>query len=91
MAGRAAQSSLPDASPPGFGGDPETLFTYGLKSESYGEKEKGQTDNFTDFSNLAPRNNEILNLWLDFQKVARFIDDNKEWLMPLLERIKEKK
>ena len=39
----------------------------------------------------APRNNEILNLWLDFQKVARFIDDNKEWLMPLLERIKEKK
>jgi len=32
-----------------------------------------------------------LNLWLDFQKVARFIDDNKEWLMPLLERIKEKK
>ena len=57
----------------------------------YGDKENGQTLKNEDLSAFAPQNNEILNLWLDFQKVARFIDENKEWLMPLLERIKEKK
>jgi len=33
----------------------KTLFTYSLLSGSCGEKEKGQTDNFTDLSNLAPQ------------------------------------
>ena len=33
----------------------ETLFTYSLLSGSYGEKEKGQTLNFEDLSNLAPQ------------------------------------
>ena len=32
----------------------------------------------------APENNEILNLWRDFLKVVDFIDDNHEWLNPLL-------
>ena len=33
----------------------EFLFTYGLKSESYGEKENGQTANFCNLSALAPQ------------------------------------
>ena len=33
---------------------------------------------------FAPENNEILNLWRDFLKVVDFIDDNHEWLNPLL-------
>ena len=32
----------------------EFLFARCLNSMNYGEKEKGQTDNFTDLSNLAP-------------------------------------
>ena len=33
---------------------------------------------------FAPRNSEMLNLWRDFLKVVDFIDDNHEWLNPLL-------
>jgi hypothetical protein len=32
---------------------------------------------------------ELLNLWRDFKKVAEFIDDNKDWLLPLLERVEQ--
>lgn len=67
----------------------EFLFAYGLKSGSYGENEKGQTDNFTDLSALAHPSIELLNLWNDFKKVAWFIEVNKEWLLPLLDRIKK--
>lgn len=33
----------------------------------------------------------MLNLWEDFHKVVKFIDDNFEWLNPLMERITKKK
>lgn len=33
----------------------------------------------------APPEVEYLNLvWRDFRKVVRFIDDNQDWLLPLL-------
>lgn len=51
---------------------------------NYGEKENGQTLYFEDLSNLAPRNSEMLNLWRDFLTVVKFIDENQEWLNPLL-------
>lgn len=34
---------------------------------------------------------ELLNLWEDFHKVVKFIDDNFEWLNPLMEHITKKK
>ena len=34
---------------------------------------------------------EMLNLWEDFKKVVKFIDDNFEWLNPLMEHITHKK
>lgn len=37
------------------------------------------------------QNIEILNLWEDFKKVVKFIDDNFEWLNPLMESITNKK
>ena len=37
------------------------------------------------------QNIEILNLWEDFKKVVKFIDDNFEWLNPLMESITKKK
>ena len=37
------------------------------------------------------QNIEILNLWEDFKKVVKFIDDNFEWLNPLMEHITHKK
>ena len=43
----------------------------------------------SDLSALAPAELEKLNrVWRDFRKVVQFIDDNKVWLMPLLERVK---
>lgn len=33
---------------------------------------------------------ELLNLWEDFRKVVKFIDENHCWLNPLLERITKK-
>lgn len=33
---------------------------------------------------FAPQNSEMLNLWRDFLKVVDFIDDNHEWLNPLM-------
>ena len=33
----------------------EFLFTWGLKSDSYGEKENGQTADFSNLSALAPQ------------------------------------
>ena len=34
---------------------------------------------------------EILNLWNDFQKVVKFIDDNWSWLNPMMEQITNQK
>ena len=34
----------------------------------------------------APLSIEMLNLWNDFRKVVKFIDDNP-WVKPMLERI----
>ena len=37
----------------------------------------------------APAELEKLNrIWRDFRKVVQFIDDNRVWLLPLLERVK---
>ena len=41
--------------------------------------------------NSVLQNIEILNLWEDFKKVVKFIDDNFEWLNPLMESITKKK
>ena len=37
---------------------------------------------------LAPPEVELMNLWRDFLKVTSYIDVNKAWLEPLLERVK---
>ncbi|MBR6416244.1 MAG: hypothetical protein IKS22_09095 [Bacteroidales bacterium] len=66
----------------------EFLFARYLNPMNYGEKEKGQTLNFEDLSNLAPRNSEMLNLWRDFLQVVKFIDENQEWINPLLRHLK---
>ena len=64
----------------------EFLFVFDLKSVGYEEKEKGQTLNFEDLSTVAPAGIELLNLWNDFRKVVKFIDENP-WVKPMLERI----
>ena len=63
---------------------------FDLKSVGYEEKEKGQTLNSEDLSSVAPAGIELLNLWNDFRKVVKFIDENP-WVKPLLEKIIEKK
>ena len=65
----------------------EFLFTYGLKSGGYEDKESGQIDFSTNLSALAPQELEKLNLiWRDFRKVVRFIDENREWLDTMLHK-----
>ena len=39
---------------------------------------------------FAPAGIEMLNLWNDFRKVVKFIDENP-WVKPMLERIVEDK
>ena len=39
---------------------------------------------------LAPVSVEMLNLWNDFRRVVKFIDENP-WVTPMLERIVENK
>ena len=36
----------------------------------------------------APPSEEMLNIWWDFRKVAEFIDINRGWLLPLLDKVK---
>ena len=57
----------------------------------YKDKEKGQTLISEDLSALAPPSVELLNLWNDFRKVVKFIDENAVWLKPLMARIVENK
>ena len=40
-------------------------------------------------SALAPESEAMLNLWRDFRKVVKFIDENKTWLLPALEALKQ--
>ena len=56
----------------------------------YKDKEKGQTLISEDLSTFAPESVELLNLWNDFRKVVRFIDENP-WVKPLLARIQSDK
>lgn len=56
----------------------------------YGEKEKGQTLNSEDLSTVAPVGVELLNLWNDFRKVVKFIDENP-CVKPMLARIQSDK
>ena len=51
------------------------------------QKENGQTADFSNLSALAPPSKEMLNIWWDFRKVVEFIDDNRSWLLPLLDGI----
>lgn len=39
---------------------------------------------------LAPPSIELLNLWNDFRKVVKFIDDNP-WVKPMLAKIEDNK
>ena len=52
--------------------------------------ENGQTFVSDDLSALAPPEVELQNLWRDFRKVVEFIDQNNEWLHPMLEEIDRK-
>ena len=56
----------------------------------YKDKEKGHTLISEDLSTFAPESVELLNLWNDFRKVVRFIDENP-WVKPLLARIQSDK
>ena len=53
-------------------------------------KEKGQILISEDLSSVAPAGVELLNLWNDFRKVVKFIDENP-WIKSLLEKIIEMK
>ena len=53
------------------------------KSVGYKEKEKGQTLISEDLSSVAPAGIELLNLWNDFRKVVKFIDENP-WVKTVL-------
>ena len=50
-------------------------------------KISGQTVVSDDLSAWAPPSKEMLNIWWDFRKVAEFIDINKGWLLPLLDKV----
>ena len=65
----------------------EFLFARYLNPMNYEEKESGQTADFCNLSALAPQSVELLNIWWDFLKVVEFIDDNRSWLLPLLDGI----
>ena len=55
---------------------------------NYNEKEVAISRNLLIFG--APVSVELLNLWNDFRKVVRFIDENP-WVKPLLARIQSDK
>ena len=55
---------------------------------NYNEKEVAISRNLLIFG--APVSDELLNLWNDFRKVVKFIDENP-WVKPMLERIVEDK
>ena len=40
---------------------------------------------------FAPPSIELLNLWNDFRKVVKFIDENQTWLRPLMDRVASNK
>jgi len=56
--------------------------------DALNEKEVAISRNLFVFS--APASVELLNLWNDFRKVVRFIDENP-WVKPLLARIQSDK
>ena len=55
---------------------------------NYNEKEVAISRNLLIFG--APAGVELLNLWNDFRRVVKFIDENP-WVKPMLERIVENK
>lgn len=52
------------------------------------EKSRTIIIKFEDLSGVAPAGIELLNLWNDFRKVVKFIDENP-WVRPLLDKIIE--
>ncbi len=67
------------------------MFLFGLESMSCDGKKRGQAVKNDGLSSLVRQDIEILNLWEDFKKVVKFIDDNFEWLNPLMGHITHKK
>lgn len=59
----------------------------------YKTKKDKSLVNQIDLKEICPvrQDIEILNLWEDFKKVVKFIDENFEWLNPLMEHITKKK
>ena len=55
---------------------------------NYNEKEVAISRNLLIFG--APPTIEMLNLWIDFRKVVKFIDENP-WVKPILGRIQSDK
>ena len=55
---------------------------------NYNEKEVAISRNLLILG--APAGIELLNLWNDFRKIVKFIDENP-WVKPMLERIVENK
>jgi hypothetical protein len=53
----------------------------------YNEKK----DDFSVILFFAPAGIELLNLWNDFRKVVKFIDENQTWLRPLMDRVASNK
>ena len=67
----------------------DSLFARYLNPTNYVEKESGQNVVSDDLSAFAPLPVEMLNLWRDFRKVVQFIDENENWVKPLLAVIKK--
>ena len=67
------------------------MFLFGLESMSCGDKKRNKPSGNDGLSSLVRQDIEILNLWEDFKKVVKFIDDNFERLNPLMGHITHKK
>ena len=46
-----------------------------------------KTDDIAAVRFPAPESEAMLNLLRDFRKVVQFIDENKVWLLPVLEKV----
>ena len=68
---------------------PKTCLFNPKNRGNYNEKEVAISRNLLIFS--APSGIELLNLWNDFRKVVKFIDENQTWLRPLMDRVASNK
>ena len=63
------------------------MFLFDLRSGECEDKKERQTIKNDDLSLLVHPTIEILNLWEDFKKVVKFIEENHNWLNPLMDDI----